>query len=506
MIHFNFESKILRVDKFDININGVQLIENDESIVVRVDVFRSQPVFIFKNSKNHLFIFDDMSFFNSRKDFKKDIDEVGFWEIILFGNSLWSRTLFSDLLQLPSASSLKINKSNNEFVIRRYWDFNVMVNEEIVNIEMAANLFDKKLNNIAGSLDKSETYNIGLSGGLDSRITLAYLSKYLPHNKIKTFTYANSKKSLEYTLSKIISTKLKLSKPFLNIMTRDSYKKALTFLPKMSGGQIGINHCHIIDSLKRLPLKNTSHISTYFSDVIFGFESNENVSFEDKLFNPYESKLLEVNYISQKIKKQILNDSKYLTEGYNPKFGITSLREYIYVTERNQKFHNYLNYIQKKFTDRSVNFYYNFELFKFSLSLPTKFKHKKKIEYYILNKYFNSIGSDAIGDISSNYFRPDSKMNFADNFKFKSINRINAFLRVLFKGNIQVNNVYQTEELEKILHKNFRNELKSSFNILKRIGVFNKSHSFFRSLPLRSKGTSERYSIITIANLFKNES
>ena len=47
----------------------------------------------------------------------------------------------------------------------------------------------------------------------------------------------------------------------------------------MSGGQIGINHCHIIDSLKRLPLKNTSHISTYFSDVIFGFESNENVSF-----------------------------------------------------------------------------------------------------------------------------------------------------------------------------------------------------------------------------------
>ena len=97
-------------------------------------------------------------------------------------------------------------------------------------------------------------------------------------------------------------------------------------------------------------------------------------------------------------------------------------------------------------------------------------------------------------------------MNFADNFKFKSINRINAFLRVLFKGNIQVNNVYQTEELEKILHKNFRNELKSSFNILKRIGVFNKSHSFFRSLPLRSKGTSERYSIITIANLFKNES
>lgn len=502
MIHFNFESKILRVDKFDININGVQLIETAESIEVRVDVFRSQPVFVFKNSRNHLFIFDNMSFFNSRKDFKKDIDEVGFWEIILFGNSLWSRTLFSGLLQLPSASSLKINKSNNEFVIRRYWDFNVMVNEEITNIELAANLFDQKLNKISKEINHDKTYCFGLSGGMDSRITLAYLSKHIKKNKLKIFTYANSKDSLEYAISKIICKKLGLSPPSFHKLTVDSYKSAIDYLPLLSGGQIGINHCHIIDNFIENETLDT-YISTYFSDAIFGWESEANLSESDKMFNPFIDKIEKSNYIDEKVKNEIVKDSKYITDGYNINSNISSLREYIYVSERNQKFHNYLFSIQKEFIGNGINFYHDFDLFKFSLSIPIEFKHRKKIEYFILEKYFGEIASSRIGDISSNYFRPKNIINLKDNFKFKVINRINAILRLLTKGHYQVKNIFQTEELERVLHFYFKDKLEKSYEILKEIGIFNDKHYFFKKLPIKSKGTSERYSIITIATLFK---
>ena len=504
MIYYNFSSDIDYVNIFDIKKNGIQLKESETEIEIRVDVFRSQPLFLFKDLNNDLYIFDRMSFFYSNMSLNKDIDRVGFWEIILFGTSLWTRTLYKNLFQLPSASTLLIHKNDNSFSIKRYWDFNVEVDSNINSIETAASIFNEKLNKLSKEIIHDKTFCFGLSGGMDSRITLAYLSKHIEKKRLKIFTYANSKDSLEYTFSKIICEKLKLSPPSFHKLSSDSYKSAIDYLPKLSGGQIGINHCHIIDNFIENKTSDT-YISTYFSDAIFGWECETNLSESDKLFNPYIDLIEKTDYIDEKIKNEIINDSKFVTEGYNIYSNISSLREYIYISERNQKFHNYLFSIQNEFVENGINFYYDFDLLNFSLSIPIDFKHRKKIEYFILEKYFGDIASSRIGDISSNYFRPKNIFNMRAYIKFKFLNRINALLRPLTKGHYQIINIFQTEELERLLYSSFRDELKKSFEILREAGIFNDNHSFFRKLPIKSKGSSQRYSIITIANLFKQQ-
>ena len=504
MINYNFKSEILKADKFDIKINGIQLIENDNNVEIRVDVFRSQPVFLYRDLNQNIYVFDSMDFFYSQDSFSKNIDEVGFWEIMLFGTSLWTRTLYVDLFQLPSASSLIINKKTKDFTIKRYWDFNVYINPDIKSLDIAAEKFNSYLDRISSNLDPNQNYCFGLSGGMDSRLTLAYLSKYIKPERLNIFTYANSNKSLEHILSKEICKRLNLNEPSFHSLTGNSYKEALNYMPKKSGGQIGINHCHIIDFLSKQDLGDLTHISTYFSDAIFGFECEIGLDFNDKMYNPYISKLNNSPFISDEIKNQIADDSNFITKDYDLNSNISSLKEYIYVSERNQKFHNYLFSIQKEFTKKGCSFYHDYNLFVYSLSIPIEFRNQKKIEYYILEKYYRKISASLIGDISSIYFRSSNNFDsFVDVIKFKFLNRINALLRIFTRGYFQVENNYQTEELERNLYKYFKTDLIKAFKVFYDMGIFKKKHTFFKKLPIKSNGVNERYRIISLATLFR---
>jgi len=506
MIYYNFSSDIDYVNNFDIKKNGIQLKESETEIEIRVDVFRSTPVFLFLEAKNKVHVFDNLSYFYLNKTFKKKIDVVGFWEIILFETSLWTRTLYKNFYQLPSASILIINKTNYEFKIERYWDFNVKVDPEIRDINIAAEKINSKLENIAKNLDKNDNYVMGLSGGLDSRISLAYITKFIDKEKIKLFTYGYSKKSLEYNISKKICKVLNLMVPEFHALTYWSYKKALKYLPLKSVGQIGINHCHIIDYFNDNPIGGRTYISNYFSDAIFGYECNSNLTANEKYYNPYIDKIESAHFLDDKIKTEILNDSIKVTEKFNPKSNLSSLKEYIYITERNPKFHNLLFNIQKEYSVKNIDFFNDYELLTLSLSIPIQFRNLKKIEYFILEKYFSKISSNQIGDISSDKFSNNKrKMNtFKDHLNFKLINRINAVLRILTKGTIQMENKFQTEELERILYQHFRKDLKNAVELFSNMGVIKDyQKSFFNSLPIRSDGVGLKYSLISLSTLFK---
>ena len=504
MINYNFKSKILKVNKFNIKTNGIQLIENDDNVEIRVDVFRSQPVFLFKDSNKIIHVFDHMEYFYKNEIIPKEIDEIGFWEIMLFGNSLWTRTLYNNLFQLPSASSLLIDKQTLCFSINRYWDFNVYEDKSILNIDFAAQKLNEKLNELALKLEPNKDYILGLSGGMDSRITLGYLSKHLKRENIKTFTYAHTKTSLEYNYSKEICDRLNLKEPDFHLLDSSSYLNALGYMPKKSGGQIGINHCHIIDYLSRSKIGSQTYVSTYFSDAVFGWECESELTVEEKLMNPFLSKLSDITFLNDNIKKRIKKDAHFLTKDYDINSNISSLREYIYISERNQKFHNYLFSIQTDYVNDAKCFYHDYDLFTYSLSIPIRFRSRKKLEYFIVNKYFNEICSSKIGDISSNYFRPKNEIKSVTKYlKFKFLNRLNALLRVITQGNIQIDNIFQTEELERNLYKFFKKDLNKSFDYFYKKGLFDKRHAFLKKLPIKSTGVNERYRIISLATLFK---
>jgi hypothetical protein len=75
-------------------------------------------------------------------------------------------------------------------------------------------------------------------------------------------------------------------------------------------------------------------------------------------------------------------------------------------------------------------------------------------------------------------------------------------LRLLSRGKIQIFNKYQTEEHEKLLYSDFKNELHSATTKLLVLGILSMTQKKeFDKLPIRSAGISERYSLISIAKI-----
>jgi len=264
-------SILKKVSCFDIRVNGIQVVEDEQRLIYYTDVFRSAPLFVYKQD-GQLTIFSEMSWFLNNYSDCLEVDKIGLWETILFGNSIWTRTLYKNLFQLPAACKLSVNKKDQSFTIERYWNYCVEESSDIDSIEKAVDGFDFHLNRVFSKLDTTQKYIMGMSGGLDSRITLAYLSKYMTPENLDLFTYGHDSRILEYRYAKECAKALGFNVPDFHTLKAESYRQALDWLPELSGGQIGINHCHMIDAFRKNSASNSLNISTYYTDALFGWE------------------------------------------------------------------------------------------------------------------------------------------------------------------------------------------------------------------------------------------
>lgn len=490
-----------KTDKFNIKQNGIQVIEDNKKIEIYNDPFRTVPLFITKDKNQELIIFSNFENFYNFKNIDKTIDEIGFWEIVLFGSSLWTRTLYKSVKQMPSASKIAIDKETNEYTIERYWNFNVNENTDIDSEQKAAKGLYDRLDVIFSKLDIKQKYIMGMSGGMDSRINLAFLSKYIPKENLKLFTYGFDEKILEYKYAKQISKALRYSIPKFHKLNINSYKTTREYLPQISGGQIGINHCHILDYLKNNNLAGYKQLSTYFSDAIFGWDCVNPKNIKKVSNNYYIDIVKNSEYLPETIKEEIKKDSIKIFESFDKEANYSSLNEYKYVTERNQKFHTYLAFLQGQLIDTDI-LYANYELLKYVLSIPIKFREQKKLIDYILDNYFKNISSRDFKNISSRFQWGSKFSALIDWYGFKFLNRANLILRLLTKGHIQLFNKYQTEEQDRLLYRDFHYELKKATAKFVKSGLMTKKQKkYWDKLPLKSKGISERFYLISLGKL-----
>jgi hypothetical protein len=75
-----------KVKAFDITKNGAQVIDHEGKIQVYNDPFCSIPLYITNDLNGEIIVFSDFENFYSNDSIVKDIDEVGFWEIVFFGS------------------------------------------------------------------------------------------------------------------------------------------------------------------------------------------------------------------------------------------------------------------------------------------------------------------------------------------------------------------------------------------------------------------------------------
>lgn len=485
------------VSAFDMSRKGLQLVETRDAIIIFSDPFCSAPLYLYESERD-IRLFSDIERFLSQQGVSVKIDPVGFWEVVLFGLTFGHRTLFKNVVQLPAASRLTIDKSTSSFAIDRYWDFDIKEDTSISSKEMAAEGLHLHLSRIFNGLDSSAHYVMGLSGGLDSRLSLAFLSERVPPEQVKLFTFGFDERLLEREVSKNIALRLGFELPHFHLMRPEIYREALEYVPAMTGGEISIAHCHILSYLKNASFSGGLQLSNYYSDAVFGYSARANkIRSPKKGESSYYEHLRVFKPINADISEEIARDIAGVCAGYDETANFSSINEFLYVTERTPKFHMRLAFAQNKLL-QTITPYADIELLKYMISVPLRYREQKKLMDEVFRKFYPAVQIESVGEMSSRF-----DAGFSDRaawLKYRSTNLLNGLLRLATKGKMQVLNRLHTEELDRHLSGYFREDLKIATSDFVEMGLISsKAKSYFDRLPLRVVDTGMRYSLITLA-------
>lgn len=507
---FTLHTKVTDVKTFNIRQNGLQKITKKDKTEIYVDPFRTIPLFITTDTTGHHHIFSDFSTFYALKNIDKTIDKTGYWQNILMGGCVHTRTLYKNTKQLPGAHKLIVNHTDNTYKIDRYWDFSVQKDPTITKEKMLEGMFtrlDAMAKKFADNAQKSNThYTLGMSGGMDCRLLIAFLSRHLKTDALTPFTFGFDERILEYQYAKEVAHTCGFTNTLFHKLDASSYRNALTHMPQQSGGQIGINHCHILDFLKtnaqqNLLPKNTQHISTYYTDAILGWDARYPKNIPTNLADNFYTHVTQAYpFLPEKVKEEMIQDGlNVFTPVVKPTTNMSCLPEYKYVTERHQKFHLHLAYMQGHHMPMHIPFA-DYDLLTYALSVPAQFRANKHWVDDIFAQYFPKIAK--IKDVSSRFqwgANYSSKREWAH---FKALNAANSIIRPLSGGRTELYNPYQTEEADRILRRHFHTDLKSATQKAVLHGLMDtKTKHMFDKLPWRSRGISERLNLISNAAL-----
>ncbi len=514
LLHDLYEYDHLQpVEQCAMDIHGVVVYETQDHIKIYTDPFNTIPIFYCESDSIYLSsdILSCLNFGNN-----KQVDLAGFWELIKYGICIGSRTLYKSIKQIPAASCLIINKNNHSYNIDKYWDYFVPVNSDLSTMNEAVQRLDiifmeifKKI--ISG--DYYDNYVMGLSGGLDSRLSINYLSRYLDSDNLHLFTFGADKRTLEYEYAMQIAVLLGVKPPKFCKISDSTYFDSLNNLSKQTAGHINFMHGHISKCLlmSDFDIVNTCQISNYFSDAIFGWCCISPAEDIDVGFERFKNEVLVDKTIPMRVRDEIVDDLTSVFSKCNDKLtdhNYSTFFEYFYMSEKNTKFHSYLTFNQSRIMP-VISPFTDINLVKFMLSVPINYRRGKDVIDELLNSV-SKFSGESVGDISSRDFnRATNKLGWHTprGSKFKLINRINVIFDIISSGKIRLNNVELTEDFQGAYHRNFRASMNDAVDYLSDHNVLNTSvaRKRFKPLRIRPNGIGENMQLLSIVEAMRSE-
>lgn len=479
--------------------HGIAVKNDGNTIRLINDPFSSIPVYVY-NSRNN-FVVDTV--FENFIGLPVTIDKIGCYESLMYSSGLFDRTAFCEIKNMPAACEAMYDLNTRDLTIESYWDYFFPCNETITDEDAIKSVWET-LCGIYGNYENKDVL-MGMSGGLDSRLSICLLSQFIERKHIKTFTFGHHKSIKDYELAKDTCKRLGISTPVFVHLDGNSYKSSLD-LPIKTGGGVGIAHCHTYRCLQEICIEGKTLISNYYSDGVMGYDCRP-----DDAKTIYESdyyKILKENYWNapQDILDKIFIDLEKVANRRRKKDNYSGFNEYIYLTERNPKFHNKLSYLYSELLDVETPFT-EYELLKEVLSLPQKYRYHKRIEKMVLEKklgVFEDISSSRYAGIETR--ENNLKGNLCYNIKFLNmliINRINAVLNLCFMGRIQIPNRYITENHLSIFDRYFSKEKEMADKYAREILGIKKERNPLQRRNLRTADAGKGFEMIGLVQLLK---
>lgn len=139
-------------------------------------------------------------------DLNIEIDDIGLNLLHSFNYCLPPRTCYKDIFHLMPGSYVEFDKSGFKKEVK-YWQWPLSVNKEAVDFDKLSNILDDAIR-LQMRFDVNGC--LFLSGGVDSSLIAAHLSKQWNKEKILSFSLNSVEKGFgEYHLAKLVSEQIK---------------------------------------------------------------------------------------------------------------------------------------------------------------------------------------------------------------------------------------------------------------------------------------------------------
>ena len=476
-------------------------------LLIYRDRFGTFPLFLFDDKRNNQLILFNRFYLIKEHWNYLNIDKIGFWETLLYESTLGARSLFSNVLQVPCASYVKITP-DLKHSINRYWHINYEKRRELSREDFLKESFER-FDQVFARLDKGKHYLLPIGGGVDCRLMAAFMSRHLPKNNIHPITYGFDRRVLEYTYAKEVTSALGLSEPVFHALTSESYIRNLKLLAEITGGCISIQNCHMFDFLSCSSGDAIDVCSSAYSDAVMGWDAKH---YDDKITHDEGSYSKTNDYWGTKlgtsmyIRDGIDSDLQIISQEWQDKSTISSIDEYIYILERNDKFHLYFADIARDYYEVCLPFTES-EIVDFYFSISNYFRFHKQGSIAMMRRYFPKLKS--IKNISSLFFYEGLKNPFRFSH-FRLINFTNYISASLLNDKILFFNPYQTETHGYNLRKYHREHLRKAVDFLHSNSIINGSLAdTLNNIPARNASEyTLRYQIINgayVLAMFKGE-
>ncbi|MBY7788241.1 hypothetical protein KW410_18850 [Vibrio fluvialis] len=479
--------------------HGLVFSKTESGFTLSNDFFCTIPVY-FIEEENFLYLCSN--FERLTKYCNSSVDFTGVWESLLFGSCIYDRTIFNQIKQLPCLHKIVVDDKNVDMIRQPPLEF--FVDSSKTPDELIDGI-DERLTEIFSRFSNKLDYVIGVSGGLDSRLTLAYLNKVGIKN-VQPFTFFASDNSLEFSLAKKVCDKFEFAQPIGFKLSDESYNSYLKFLSNSSGAQIGYHHSHILSCLEQLKNVNSNYIqiSNYYTDAIFGWATENN-----KLsgLDSWSRAVKGLEFLDEKIKDEILLDIENVFHSFDDNQNFSSKDEYKYIFERNQKFHISLAFQQNRIC-KTLLPYCDYKLMKLVFSLPLTYRANKRISDLLLTRLnggnLYSLSSRQMID-GKGFSQKEGLSKLVESFRFRVDNFLSLVISRLTCGRIVYKNKYQSEAHYNLYYSlKCKGQIDEDLNILSDIGITSSSAvQWYKSMSPRNGKTAYFFQLHTLASYLK---
>ncbi|RMZ49847.1 hypothetical protein EB822_10720 [Flavobacteriaceae bacterium PRS1] len=452
------EKYLLKQDDFLSELNGTfsLLIHdyNKKKTIIAVDRVASKPVYYY-TINDKLFISPEFKSFSQIDNQLFEIEKSAMADILTHGFVLNNKTLLKNIFELPNGHMIKVD--NGKIEIKQYWDFNFKEEDKKHSYSYYANRLEELLEKaIKRRIRQNIASGILLSGGIDCRAILGYMSKYVS-NPI-TICYGHKRNNWSNSDSDIAE---KLAKHYHSdhYFLEYSLDNYLETINKVS---------HISDGLARpLPefevykkIRRELGISRVFTgDHAFGrwgkFMGDDEQMLDFgiyiRFFCRYKMQFMPVN---NNWYKELLKES---TTNINDLLNKCSLSKI-----KNRRDYFYLNAYQVPLLgrDRStimselevINPWYDSEILDFVKTMPEKYRKDKKLFKSIVKKTFKEINYIELARTVSKPPQEEWEKWYQQN-----VETIMSDLKV---SELVTNNIIQLSKLENQINKPIKENTK----------------------------------------------